>query len=112
SRRGYAATTDQVVTVLCPEPLENLRPYTALWGGHLQARLHSSGIKLRWQAAPKCFSRNPAGALAKLTETHPSSGWILTHSTRSIQRWFMESEIPCVVSGSTHDGILLPSMDV
>lgn len=112
SHHGYTAATDQVVTVLCPEPLENLRPYTALWGGHLQARLHGSGIKLRWQAAPKRFSRNPVGALTKLTETHPSAGWILTHSTRSIQRWFMESGIPCVVSGSTHDGIMLPSMDV
>lgn len=110
--RRAAATTERVATILCPEPLENLRPYTALWGGHLQTQLHGSGIKVRWQAAPKCYTRQPSGALAKLTETHPSSCWILTHSTRSIQQWFVNSGIPCVVSGSTHEGIRLPSMDV
>lgn len=100
------------VTVLIPEALENLRPFTALWIGRLQGMLHDNGIGLRWVAAPKGYSLRPGRALERIVAQYPSSCWILTHSDALMQRWFMSEQRPCIISGSTHPGIDLPNLDL
>jgi DNA-binding LacI/PurR family transcriptional regulator len=46
-----------------------------------------------------------------LVEKSRHDCWILVLSGESLQRWFMERRIPCIISGSTYAGIKLPCVD-
>jgi len=103
---------EPVVVLITPDPVERMRPYTSLWIGHLRSLLIEHGFRLRMVDSHKYFSRRPSAALRKLTTSQPAACWLLANSTEATQRWFSDSELPCVVAGSCHPGIDLPNVDL
>lgn len=103
---------EQSVGLLTPEALENLRPYTALWVDELRTLLFDDGVRLATLSGPRFFSGRPEKALARLVEQNPQQCWVLAHSNEHIQHWFHEQRVPCIIAGSSHSGLPLPSIDL
>lgn len=111
-KTGKAKRDSGIVTLLTPEPLERMRPYTSLWVSRLKTLLIEKGVRLRTLDGHKYFSRNPARALEKLVAQTTSDCWLLANSTESAQGWFSTQKIPCMLAGSCHPGIDLPHVDL
>ncbi|HUR59049.1 MAG TPA: substrate-binding domain-containing protein [Opitutaceae bacterium] len=107
-----AGTHESSVGLLTPESLENLRPYTALWVDELRSLLFENGVRLATFSGHRFFTGRPEKALARLVEQHPQTCWILAHSNEHIQHWFHEQRVACVIAGSSHTGLPLPSVDL
>ena len=110
--RAAAAAAELTVGLLTPESLENLRPYTALWVDELRSLLFESGARLATFSGHRFFTGRPEKALARLVEQFPQTCWILAHSNEHIQHWFHDQRVPCVIAGSSHIGLPLPSVDL
>lgn len=100
------------VALLTPEPLEQLRPYTAMWIDGLRSMLFERGFRLVTFSGPAYFNQNLGEALDRLVKQSPQSCWLLMRSSSRAQRWFHKQGVPCVVAGSCHDGIPLPNVDL
>jgi DNA-binding transcriptional regulator YhcF (GntR family) len=100
------------LAILMREPINDLRPFGGLWITHLQTLLHDASITVRRIVAPRCYVRRPGAALKRTIEQHPSSCWILSHSTTEMQRWFQQAGLPCVVAGSVDNSVSLPDVDL
>jgi LacI family transcriptional regulator len=109
-RRAQLRSHD--VAVLVPEPLERLRPTQALWIDELRAMLSEHGVRLHVFHGAQYFRAQPGPALAKLVHQSPHGCWVLTMASRSCQHWFAQRGLPCVIAGSCHAGIDLPSRDL
>ena len=107
-----AAAADLSVGLVTPESLENLRPYTALWVDELRTLLFETGARLATFSGPRFFTSRPEKALSRLVEQNPQQCWVLAHSHEQIQHWFHEQHVPCVIAGSSHSGLPLPSVDL
>lgn len=111
-RRKTETAHDRSVGLITPETLEHLRPYTALWVDELRTLLFEKGVRLTSFSGHRFFSSRPEKALARLVKQNPQSCWVLAHSNEHHQRWFHDRGIPCVVAGSAHSGLPLPSVDL
>jgi DNA-binding LacI/PurR family transcriptional regulator/DNA-binding transcriptional regulator YhcF (GntR family) len=111
-RDDPASAPGTSVGLLTPESLENLRPYTALWVDELRSLLFANNVSLATFSGHRFFTGRPEKALARLVEQHPQTCWILAHSNEHIQHWFHEQRVPCVIAGSSHTGLPLPSVDL
>jgi LacI family transcriptional regulator len=100
------------VALLAPEPLERLRPTQALWIDELRAMLSEHGVRLHVFHGAQYFRTDPAAALEKLVRQNPHGCWVLALASASCQRWFARRGTPCVIAGSCHEGIDLPSRDL
>lgn len=109
-----AAPADGVKTValLCPVPLERLRPATALWIDELRALLIEEGCRLRVLHGQSFFRSNPGAALQRLVRQNPARCWVLTLSNEPVQAWFERNRVPCVVAGTVYPRIRLPFVDL
>ena len=108
----HASEAGGVVNLLCPEPLSRLRPRQALWIDELRALLAANGRLLKIHHSPQYFRGNPARALQRLVSQQESSCWILVLAGAGCQRWFERHGVPCIVAGSCHEGVNLPSVDI
>lgn len=100
------------IALLLPEPLEQTRPFTALWVNRLMGLLQEIGHPLQIFHGAKYFGASASRSLARLTSAHPASCWIVARSNRPLQEWFAASGLPALISGSAHPGVALPSVDV
>jgi DNA-binding LacI/PurR family transcriptional regulator len=100
------------VALLMPEPLEGVRPYTALWINHLKTHLVEHGVRLHLCSGRRCFTPDPGRALERLVHSQPAGCWLLAHSTLAVQRWFERQELRCVIAGSAHPQVNLPDIDL
>jgi DNA-binding LacI/PurR family transcriptional regulator len=100
------------VAVLSPEPLERLRPTQTLWIDELRAMLSERGCQLHVFHGRQYFRSNPGPALKRLLAENPHGCWVLALSNAAIQGWFAKNEVSCVVAGSVHAGLDLPSCDL
>ena len=108
--RGQLRSHD--VALLAPEPLERLRPTQALWIDELRAMLGERDCRLHVLHGAQYFRADPAAALEKLVRQHPHGCWILTLASASCQEWFVWRGLPCLIAGSCHAGVDLPSRDL
>lgn len=99
------------VALLAPEPITHLRPNTAHWIEELKGQLHSLGYELRYCHVRGCYQASPERMLQRLLRRETHAAWILLLTNKSMQQWFQDNEIPCVVAGSQFEGIALPSVD-
>lgn len=103
----------RTIALLSPVPLAELVPFAQVWTDRIREYVAKEGFDLqthigrRWWHSP-C----PQKELEALTKQSPAAVWVLFSGTERIQRWFMESTLPCVTSGMTHVGIGLPSVDL
>jgi len=104
--------TRMTVGLLMPDPLESMRPFSSLWVNHLKTLLAENNILLRISVGRKYFSGHPGRALERLVIQYPAKCWLLANSNREAQAWFEMRGLPCVVAGTCHEGISLPSVDI
>ncbi len=107
------ANTPKTIALLSPIPLAELVPFAQIWVDKLREFLTKAGYDLQIQIGRRWWlSPSPESELSALTEQRPAAAWVLFSGTERIQRWFAESPLPCVISGSAHAGIRLPSVDL
>ncbi|CAN5833178.1 hypothetical protein BH09VER1_BH09VER1_47780 [soil metagenome] len=91
------------IVMLSPISLEKIKPFVLLWLDHLREILSKQRITLEIDVRPGCFTRAPSRALTRLTEETRGAVWLLFHSTREIQAWFANQQLPHVVIGSVFE---------
>jgi len=111
-RDRRSAPPEKTVGLLVPDSLEQLRPFTALWVDLLRALLIGKEVRLTTFSGHRYFSQRPDNALAKLVRQNPQACWLLAHSNERVQQWFQQHRKPCVIAGSSHHGLNLPSVDL
>ena len=99
------------VGLLTPGPMRNLRPFS-LWLDLFHSQLAEAGWRLKIYEGRQYYRPTPSRILDRLVESNSHSCWVLVLSSRAMQRWFEARKIPCVLAGSCHAGINLPSVDV
>jgi len=57
-------------------------------------------------------SRQFAPALEQMVQRTRPAGWLLSSQTAPVQKWFSHRKLPCVIIGSRHEGVALPSVDI
>lgn len=108
--REAAKPAEYTVGLLMPEPIDVLQPYQTLWIDRLKSLLFESGITLHSHAGHQFFQPGGGKALQRLLKQHTHRCWVLALSNTSVQRWFSEQQIPCVVAGMLHPEIDLPTV--
>jgi LacI family transcriptional regulator len=78
----------------------------------LREQLAKGGFELEVHFGRNWLTRNPEGSLERLARDRRPVSWVLFSTTAAIQRWFMVRGLPCVLAGSCHAGITLPTIDV
>lgn len=108
--RAGGVRADRVV-LLSPLDLQQLPASTMFWVDALRDHLAAVGYRLEVVASHAAFSRHPARVLGTLVGESPAAAWVLYLSTVEQQRWFAGRHLPCVVSGTCHEGVGLASVD-
>ncbi len=112
-KKGTAWTSRHAkVLMLSPCSLRDLPHFAMYWLDHLRERLAVDGCELDLHVERRLYSASPGRWLARLAEEVHPRGWILYRSTPAMQRWFVKTGEPAVVTGSLYEDIRLPSVDV
>jgi DNA-binding LacI/PurR family transcriptional regulator len=109
---GGGAVSSRVVALLTPVPQQAMPPFVLFWVDALRELLAEAGYQLELHVGAHCYTSRAAGGLSKLTQRVKAAAWVLFRSTPTMQRWFVEHEIPGLVAGSCADGMELPSVDI
>ncbi len=107
-----SATGSGDVGLLVPEELDELSYPVLYLIATYRGGLAQLGRNLKVHTSATFGHARPETRLARLVKTEPVACWLLIHATRAVQEWFQSSRIPCVVSGSLHEGVRLPSVDI
>jgi DNA-binding LacI/PurR family transcriptional regulator len=99
------------VGVLTPLPMQEVPPFALCWMDRLRELLARAGLQLEIHSGRRWYSRRPERDLAALTRQAPAGAWLLFMTNERMQRWFVQSKLPAVLSGSCHAGLDLPSVD-
>jgi DNA-binding LacI/PurR family transcriptional regulator len=102
----------RIVAFLTPMPLHLFPLFKLSELAELQRRMQDAGLKLDIVVEPRLAEAdNPAARLRQLVADTDAACWVLSSCHASIQRWFMEQPVPAIVTGTRHEGILLPAVD-
>ncbi|WP_395738048.1 substrate-binding domain-containing protein [Prosthecobacter sp.] len=99
------------VILLTSVRLEQMDGASILLIDGLRGQLAKHHLELQVQVSPACFTRKPEKALAAMVQGSTMALWVLFSAPAAAQRWFMKQGLPCVLVGSLHPGIALPSLD-
>lgn len=108
--RKRAASTH--VALLTTAPIHRQPLSFVLWMDELREHLAGSGYTLDFHSPLAAWRRRPDTALEELATRVAPAAWILHHSTPEMQRWFGARALPCLIAGTRHDGVALPSVDM
>jgi LacI family transcriptional regulator len=86
--------------------------FALYWTDDLRGRLGEAGYHLEVHKCHGGFSARPESALEELAKRFHPAGWVLYQSAVRVQHWFSEQALPCIITGSRHPGIRLPSVDL
>lgn len=104
--------SSKLVGLLTPISLHEIVPSASVWLDALRSYLTGAGYDLQIHTRRKCFVQNPGTQLQDLTSQIKAAVWVVFLGTETMQRWFAENKINCVTSGSLHNNITLPSVDI
>ncbi len=110
SGKGSASKT--LMVLLSPIPRQSMPASVILRLVALRERLESSGFQFELVTNSACYSSRPAKALEALHQDIRPACYILYLSTGAMQRWFSERKINCMITGSCHQNVDLPSIDI
>lgn len=102
----------KVVAFLAPSALERARSQVIYTVDGLRDHLGEIGYRLEIHTSKAFQLENPERTLESLVNKNPADLWVLHLSTRAMQEWFSQRGIPCLVHGSSHEGIQLPCVDL
>jgi LacI family transcriptional regulator len=110
SRRSASAIRGRVL-LLIPAPLHFLPPLHIFCANELRETLENVGVHLEIHAEPSIYGRGSGAGLERLMKQLRPAGCVLLSSTERMQLWFSRRRLPCVIWGSKHPGVELPSVD-
>lgn len=110
--RGTRGAANRRVVLLTAEPLQSLPSLAVFWIDGLREQLSGAGFHLEVHVSRSVYGARSDDALKTLTQTIRPAAWVLYRSTLAMQRWFSTHALPGVITGSRHQGIELPSVDV
>jgi DNA-binding LacI/PurR family transcriptional regulator len=105
-------TVSNVIALLAPVSLDALPPFVLFWIDEVRSHLAKVGHHLEFHVSSACAAQQPDRALDVLVQSNPAALWILLLSSHSVQRWFAEHQVPCLVTGSCAPGAKIPSIDI
>jgi DNA-binding LacI/PurR family transcriptional regulator len=108
--RSSVTSSNHVILVM-PSPVEYYHPLAMVWLDSLREQLAEAGYHLVTHVSRAAYSRQPARTLPVLMERLRPAAWVLTRSSEQMQRIFENRGAPCVIAGSPHPGVKLPSID-
>lgn len=111
-RRRSLLADNRQVALLSPGPLHSLQPEHLFWIDALREHLAEEGYHLDIHVSRAAYGPGQEKALKLLAEQARPAGWVLFQSTETMQKWFSERQLPCVITGSRHAGVSLPSVDI
>jgi LacI family transcriptional regulator len=91
--------------------LHFLPPSDVFWAGELREALEEAGFHFEVHAERGLYMRGCSAGLERLMEQLRPAGCVLLHSTQRMQLWFSRRRLPCVIVGSRHAEVELPSVD-
>lgn len=100
------------IGLLSHRPLEQLSQPTLLEVDQIRRSLAGKGGSLEVFAPSWYEHKHPAKRLEEFTNEEQCNAWILLRSSEAVQRWFMDSGLPCLIRGYPHEGVDLPHLDV
>jgi LacI family transcriptional regulator len=109
--RDVTPSVSSRVLLLTPVPLHFLLPFDVFWANELRSALEKAGYHLEIHADRAPYGRGWTTSLDRLIEQFRPVGCVLTKSNQRMQRWFSKQRLPCVIVGSRHSGVELPSVD-
>ena len=109
-RRSAPAIRGRVL-LLIPAPLHFLPPLHIFCANELRETLENVGVHLEIHAEPSLYGRGSVAGLERLMKQLRPAGCVLLSSTERMQLWFSKRQLPCVIWGSRHPGVELPSVD-
>jgi DNA-binding LacI/PurR family transcriptional regulator len=109
--RCSPAASNRVI-LLTESPLHLLHPFTIYWMDCLREHLNETGYHLEIHTGQAAFGSSAERSLAQMQKQFHPAGWVLYRSNERMQRWFSAQSLPCVIAGSRHPNIRLPSVDV
>lgn len=101
-----------VVVLLTPVPLELMPRFALYWIDDLREHLGEAGYHLEVQASRAWSAPHPGPALEALAHRLRPAGWVLYQSPARLQHACSQQGLPCVIAGSRHPGVQLPSVDL
>jgi DNA-binding LacI/PurR family transcriptional regulator len=109
-RRPLAAS--KRVILLTESPLHLLNPFTIYWMDCLREYLSETGFHLEIHTGQAAFGANSERSLSQMQKQFHPAGWVLHQSNERMQHWFSTQALPCVIAGSRHANVRLPSVDL
>ena len=106
--RTRAAT---VIRYLSPRRAEMNDHSTQVEENALREHVGRAGFRLQYECHPDLYDRFSAKRMKDLAFRPDTAAWVLLNATREIQEWFVSSGLPCVVTGSCHEGVDLPNVE-
>lgn len=111
-RRGDSLLRSLRVGMLSPQRLERLSQPMLLEVDHIRRALADKGGSFEVFAPGWVESKQPGRRLREFLDGERRAAWILHRSSRTVQRWFADKRVPCLVRGTPYDGVGLPFLDV
>ncbi len=108
---GPLVAQARTVRLLTAVPLESMGGGSMLLVDHLREQLAKDHVELELHVSAACFSRKPDKALLTQSRGKAAAVWVVMSAPASTQDWFMQRGLPCVLVGSPHEGVVLPSLD-
>ena len=102
---------DRTIGMILPRPVGEIQPYSTLVDS-LRALLYPNGFRLDTHHHKNFYSLRPASALERLVGRYDCDGWILASASRACQMWFCTQGLPTVLTGTAHEGVALPCVDI
>jgi len=110
-RRRAAPGVSGRVLLLTPVPLYGLAPLHLACAHALREALEKAGLHFEIHAERGLYGRGSGASLERLIRQLRPAGCVLVSSTQKMQLWFSRRRSPCVIWGSKHPGVELPSVD-
>jgi LacI family transcriptional regulator len=111
-KQKVAVSPSGRVVLLTPEPLHVLPPFVMYWVDNLRENLSEAGFHLEVHLQRACYGSGANRALEEVAQQTRPAAWVLYRSTAAMQEWLSRRGVPCVITGSHHSGIALPSVDL
>lgn len=99
------------VILLTAVRLEQMDSATILLIDRLRGQLARHHLELQVHVSPACYTRKPEKALAAIAQGSTMAVWVVFSAPAATQRWLMKHGLACLLVGSVHTGIELPSLD-
>jgi len=109
-RRAIPGASGRVL-LLTPVPLYVLAPLHLFCVSELREAMEKVGFHFEIRAERSLYGRGSSAGLERLMSQLRPAACVLVSSTEKMQLWFSRRRLPCVIWGSKHPGVDLPSVD-